>query len=858
MNGRMSSGARRTIRAAHLGQWLFGLAVAGSALAVGAVHILTLCIVTGVLAIAMALVWWDAEPIRVRPVATFLLVVAVALTSYTAIQCVPLPAALLRHFAPYSASVWSRALSPLGEPGPAWAPLSLDPVATRIEVLKGVAYLLAFVTAVRIARRREGVALLSWVIMLTGLALAVAALLHPAFGVRKLYGLYEPSASIEQRHVAPLINPNNLAGYLNLALCLALAASLAPEPRLPRPVMAAVALLTAATQVWVASRGGVVTMILGAVLVIVIVKLLRSRARLATVNALSVFAGLAAAGGGVLIVLGESEAVKNELFSSDTSKLLLLRHVFAMLPSVAAFGCGRGAFESVYPAFRVDPGYSTFTHPENIVAQWVLEWGLVVGVAGLAAVVYALRPNAVLARSTTAAGAWAALVSFGTQNLGDLGTEIPGLMLGAVVCAAIVVGGTPGRAARWRIERWSTAGRKVVVTSVCAAGVSIGMVAAAGGRELHEEQHAIHDAAAENTQVTVAAMHSIGRFAMMHHPAEPYFPFAVALRAISAHDESVMPWIGATLERAGVYGPAHLVLARALARRSPSQSRLEYRLAMEQAPEFSRTIMVEAPRLVAGYDDATELVPEGPFGVQVLDALAQAIVERLPATVVRLDADILHSRPDDVQATIRAATGLVEDLEAAGGAPWCSGEQRAACLRRAMEATARAHAAWPRQCATYMLRARAQIAGGEVANALRQLEAAADNVDDRMACLQNLAALAQSAEDDESAARAIDKVVRAGCSDDAVCVQNLLWAADAEERRKETAKALIFYRRARDLAPENDGILEALATLASKAGLHVEAAENYRRLADRHPERREWRRAAQAERDEVSRPPRQP
>jgi hypothetical protein len=31
--------------------------------------------------------------------------------------------------APHNADVWSRALSPLHEPGPSWAPITLDPTA---------------------------------------------------------------------------------------------------------------------------------------------------------------------------------------------------------------------------------------------------------------------------------------------------------------------------------------------------------------------------------------------------------------------------------------------------------------------------------------------------------------------------------------------------------------------------------------------------------------------------------------------------------------------------------------------------------------------------------------------------------
>ncbi|MDP9001455.1 MAG: hypothetical protein M3O46_15245, partial [Myxococcota bacterium] len=242
--------------APQLSRWLLAVAVAGSALAVGAVHTITLCVVTAVLAVAAVLAWWRAEPMKVRPAATLLLFTGIGLVLYTVLQCVPLPIGVLSVIAPHNADVWSRALAPLHEPGPSWAPITLDPVASRIEVLKGVAYLLAFVTAIRVAHRREGVAFLSASVVLTGVVLAAAALLHPAFGMHKLFGVYEPGGGLGGSRVAPIVNPNSLAGYVNIAFCLSLAASLSREPRFPRSITLALTLLLGAMQVWIASRGG--------------------------------------------------------------------------------------------------------------------------------------------------------------------------------------------------------------------------------------------------------------------------------------------------------------------------------------------------------------------------------------------------------------------------------------------------------------------------------------------------------------------------------------------------------------------------------------------------------------------------
>ncbi|MBV9947779.1 MAG: O-antigen ligase family protein, partial [Myxococcales bacterium] len=440
-----SGASKRTAAPLHqrIGRWSLAAAMAGSALAIGTVHTVTLCVVAVLLAVAAAAVWWTCEPIRVRPAASLLLAIGLALVGYTILQCVPMPIGLLRVLAPQNADIWSRALAPLHEAEPGWAPLTLDPPATRVEALRGVTYLLAFLAALRIAHRREGVAFLHAVIVVTALSLALAALLHPAFGAKRLYGIYDPGPGVAESHIAPLLNPNNLAGYLNVGFCLILAASLSPEPRVPRAIAVALAALLAAAQVWVGSRGGVIAMVLGgaAVGALSLGERIRRRDPRALLSAVC---GAATLVGGVLIVLGSSEKAKGELVSSDVTKFVALLDVMKMLPAHGLFGVGRGAFESAFARFREAPGHLVATNPENIVAQWVSEWGIPVGVAGLVAIAVALRPTAALARSRSAAGAWAAVAAIAAQNMADFSSEIPGVMISVVVCGAVVVAGTAG------------------------------------------------------------------------------------------------------------------------------------------------------------------------------------------------------------------------------------------------------------------------------------------------------------------------------------------------------------------------------------------------------------------------------
>jgi tetratricopeptide (TPR) repeat protein len=795
------------------------------------------------LGIAAVLGWWRAEPIKVRSAATLLLFTAIGLCAYTLLQCIPLPIRWLATIAPHNADVWSRALAPLREPGASWAPITLDPTGTRVELLKGVAYLLAYVTALRVAHRREGVVFLSAVIVSTAVVLGVAALLHPAFGAHKLYGIYEPGPGVGQGHIAPLLNPNNLAEYLNIAICITLAASLSPEPWAPRSITIALTILLGATQVWVASRGGVIAMVVGTVTVAALTFSDRVKRRDPR-NWLALGGGAATLIGGISIVLGSSSKAQNELLQTDVTKFAVLLDVARMLPAYGIFGTGRGSFESTYPQFRTLVEYLTYTNPENVVAQWIAEWGLPISMAGFLCIAIALRPTAALARSRTATGAWAALATMVVHNMADLGSEVPGVMLAGVVCAAIVVAGSAGLAPKSAVARWSLA-PAVVARSVAAVGVLalIGGITAIG-RSVLEDRRRLHDGAIVHP-VSVIQMHALARAAISRHPAEPYLPFAVAIRATRVRDDNPLPWLGATLERARIHGPAHLLLAHVVAPQSPAQARLEYRLAMEQAPEIWGPVIQESPHLVGSFDDAMELVSQGTAGTSMLHWLIVALGERLPATCVRLDEELGKRQPNSVEPVRRAAEYAAADLNASEAVPWCEGAARPACIARALSFARRVEKLDPATCAGFRLEAQALAAQGDAAQAMERLEHVADKVSDRVGCLQALVGLALGAHDDRRFDAALAEIARAGCADQKECTSNLIWVAQRYEASGNTRRALAVYKRAHERTPDDDSLLENVARLAGAAGLNAEALRDYQELARRHPGDARWRRAAE-------------
>ena len=824
--------------------WLLACAMAGAALGVGAVHAAVLCAVAGVLVVASLFAASDFPRGLARPEATVLLVTSMTLTGATVLQCVPMPSWALAVLSPHAADVWSRALAPLHEPGPAWAPISVDPQATRVEALKGCVYVIAFFVAVGVARRTTGRIFLSGAIVAIAVVLATAALLHPAFGATRLYGVYEPGPGIFGRHIAPLLNPNHLAAYLNLGFCVALSAATASTPPAPRPLSAAVALFLAATQLWVASRGGVATMVLGAALVLSL-----SRGARARLQWLTLVTGVAVVGATLAVVFASAD-IKDELLQTDVSKVGVGLQGMRLAMVAPFVGAGRGAFETAFPFVREGTGYMLVTNPENVVTQWCSEWGFPVSVAAFAAIGFALRPS-VRTRFSGATGAWAAVVVNTVHNLVDFNSEIPGVALSTVVCAAIVVAGSRHSRPRVWVERWTEHARGIAAVSSAACAAMIAIVVAGLGSDVEADRRALYEAATARS-LAAHEIHELARRAMLRHPAEPYLPFAVALRAARLGGDNPLPWFDATLERARVYGPAHSVLATVLARRFPAQSRLEHRIAVEQEPSLAPALFRDAPKIVASYEDALELVPASPeLGNVVLQGIVPPLAARLPSTSRRLDQDLTRRDPALQQPVLRAAQDAVADIEEE--APWCLDAGQAGCVSFAVSLAHDVERVSPRECIGFALEARVLSATGRKNAALDLMEKASDSVDDRLVCLRSVFEMAKASGLRQRAKAVLDAIVRAGCTDDEACAEQLKWVADQERALGNVIGALAAYKRLRERTPDDDGVLVAIAELAAQAGLHAEALQFYRELAEKHPGEGRWAKAEQSERQMIGR-----
>lgn len=818
-------------RATTVGKWLLAAVIPASALLLGSLPPAALMAMSFLAAMACGLLWIDADLRLSRP-GRFVLLAFAILLGMTIMQALPLPASLSHALSPATADVWARSLAPLREAEPAWHPLSVAPPATRVEVLRGFFYGCVFVGALRVAALEHGERFLVRVAVFSTSLMAFTALAHAVVPTDRVFGVYRPHDAwfFNVGRLSPLLNANHLAAYLSLGACCSLGALLSARA-MPRPLSGSLTLVLSATSLWQGSRAASAALLFGVGLTFVLWLLTKRRSQRFSA-AVPILAACTVAATMIVTVAISSSSV--HLLSQDFSKVDVAKRSLGLVAASPWFGFGRGGFETVFSSVREGTIYVTWTNPEDIAIQWLVEWGVPVSVAGASLLGWALRPQVLLHAARPAIGPWAALVATVLHELADYHLEVPGIVALACIFAAIVVSGQPR-------SREIAAPTARVRARMAAFAVSAGAVVAGAfvaqdlGHTLAEERRKL-SAEAVDSSLPAEQFRDDVRAAMRRYPAEPFFPLMGAVRSQVSGEGTVLPWAARALERNPRFGRAHFVLARSLMVGHAAQARLEYRLAYENDTLLRPAVVKEAQPIVLDLQTAKELVPDGPGGVEMLDALVIALATRLPSTSVILDEELHVRDPTAIEPLRRRASAAVADMVAAES--WCSPVER--CLSEALAATDELIAREPDQCEPHVLRARVLIKAGDATKALDSMERSLANVSNAALCKRNVIAMSFEVGQNARGDRVLDEVVRGGCAAKSDCVDLYTWAASMELGRGHAVRAVRLYRRALDLAPDREDLLERIGELGDRDGLVVDALEAYATLSARYPSDPRW------------------
>lgn len=368
---------------------LFGLAVAGPALALGGVHPE---VVAGWTVVVGALIWRIGKRSRTDLVRPWPATALVFLAAWTALAALPIPG-LRGWFAP-ELQAWVTDVLPEGGPGG----VSVRPADTLSESIRLVGLAGVAFAAAQLSWRLSAVAVAA-----SGLMVAGIGYVHAFVGTTKIFGVYTPRDALPQMRTALLgtfVNPNHQSGLLLLALFATAALALdqlygartardagKAEQRRDRglAMLGGIALLLPALLLSL-SRGALVALALFGPLALglALYKIPASRGSQSKQVRRGPMALAVVALGGLVVAIGRHGAWSElvSLFDDPTAaydeKLAPAVDATSLVWKSPLLGTGRGTFVDVFALHQ--PGSDrVFTHLESAPITAVVEWGLVVG-----------------------------------------------------------------------------------------------------------------------------------------------------------------------------------------------------------------------------------------------------------------------------------------------------------------------------------------------------------------------------------------------------------------------------------------------------------------------------------------------
>jgi tetratricopeptide (TPR) repeat protein len=806
---------------------LFVLAVCGSVLALGSVHP-PVIIVLAVLSAAGAVLGNRLMPDRGLRLPTILLL---ALGGYSLLQAIPLPMALLDVLTPAGAGVWSRSLHAFDAPPPAWASLSLDPGASILEATKWATYACVFLMGAAIAAK-SGARWVAATLFASGLVVALVTVAHGLADAERVYGVYEPTFSATRWRVGPLLNPNTLSGYSNLAIVAGAALLVRSDGTKHRWLLAAGVCALVACVVLAASRAGVASLLLGAVALVLVLRANAKRGA-PVIGTRWLVAGVAGtfAIAVSFALLAARERTTAEILERNIEKVQMWKTIPAVVRDHPWFGIGRGAFESVFSAYRVGPEDYVYAHAENFVLQWVSEWGVPVTVAAVCAIALALRPRTLgVWRSPTAAGLWVAIIVVFVQNLADLGLEVPAV--GVAVFAALggLWGARPRRSHLSEPATW----RGFVVPAVCSSIALLALAAALPGlasdkARIADAYEALDPKDAGGVDAFVASV----RRAMKRHPADPYFPRVGAVALLRAGRPGSLPLIARALERGPESARNHYTLALILARYgAKEQALMELRWAATYYPGLSDRVARAALGMTQEFDPLSRVVPEGQSGALVAVALATHATGNDRSSLRERLLELATQRDPGSVATWAAAAGEWTRAMSEGR---CT-ERRKQCEDHLAEIDRQLASVGARDPEAVMNRARIQLALGRAQEAIDVLvgECPVMPLAKRTPCVRLALQAALDSGSDDLLIKVEGKLGPIACYGPEACAQNHTWLGDQLATRKRWDGALVQYERALKELP-SDERASRVAGAALQMGAYGRAVELLASLTRKDP-----------------------
>lgn len=741
------------------------------------------------------------------------LAVAAAVVAF---QLVPLPPRAIAWLSPGAADLFRRNLAPIGA-YPGIRPLSLDPGATAMELGKELAWTSIGAAACLIASERRKRDLLLKLVALSGSSV-VAAVLGAA--------LFAGKAWLEPRF--PFVNPNHLAGFLQLGAWIAL--GFAVRERGPRRIAWLLAFAISGMGIFLTlSRAGIAAFFVGAGAFVGIYmragqrrrgdarRLARDAARTGPVSVASEPEGRWYARAGRLVrrVAARSAAVVPVAISlalalaaylaldrivsemrtvseasTTEAKLGLWPLTTQMIRAFPITGIGRGAFATAFPAYKWEPFQNTFTHVENEFLQLPVDVGVIAG--GGLLLLFAFTWFSAARReeiSRPVIGALAGSAALVAHNAFDFSLEIPGVAVAFVVVMGVLARDMP----TVRVPRWTLRAGAAVATVLALASLAV--------YRWHDPER---DAALVADAKTADQALPLARDVLPWHPADWIPPAVVGgLLASEFRCDEAESW----LERAELRNPTapapHLGTARCDAIRGRAAlAKREYRLAFILGDADA---LAEAHQVFPAKGELLDIAPDTPAGLM---AAGRALLDD----------------PEEAREAYRRAWESFGDPRALSSlAVVTLGLQTETAPAEALRLARRLQEVAPTDPAGYTVAARALEAMQDDDAAVKELELGAARLPGDESILTNLGVHHLEKRRFSRARAAFESIA----ARDELCVaRKKLLIVRALEGQERFGEALNAAMQARDADPTSRAPLIWMARIQAKMGRYDDAIQS--------------------------------
>ena len=717
---------------------------------------------------------------------------------WTCAQVVPLPSGAARALGLRSIETAER-LQGLAWAGTIPLTISYDPGSTQLQILIGIVIIAAFLAA-----RLSGPSSLKPVAsaaVASAVLIGLEGLAHRASDADAVFGIYSPRFTQPQL-LSPLMNSNHLGGIALMGALIAAGLAVRQGARSER-VWAVASALCTITVAWTLSRGAIGSLLFGFVLMAAWLLQGRRSDRRGAAISMGVV-GAAIAGTLAFALLAP---ILRRFETQGLDKLTVAARGLRLLDGSAWWlGVGRGAFSSTFVA--EEGSFERYTHPENILVQWMTEWGVPVAAALFALLILALWKRLRDTEEPLVAASCIAILALSLQNLVDFSLEMAGIV---VIVAALLGALLPASSASDPKCSWRASAAVFVVFTVVLGGL--------GSRVLKSDPQSIVDRLTRAMESDDEGDFQASlRRGLELHPGEPAFALLAGTYAGSKGYGDAPRWLSVVMSEAPGWAAPHVVAAQLLFERGRrDQALLEIHEAEGRHAGSAKKVLCE---VIARYPLMEHLERASPgveLRVPYLDRASTC--PGLPAELrAEIDAAILQSEPTRATAVLRQARLLASQKRS---------DEAKALLQRALEHD-------PDNASLWVTIIRAHLSGGDEEAAGSALNEARSRSLESRSLTEAQARVEAALGQTDRMRTTITRLRGESRGESRLVAASFMLEGELEASLGNTDEALAAYEAA-DVANRDTPALRRAAELALKSGRRAYARRIYRTLCARMP-----------------------